>query len=204
MDLRLRDLEYDRKHGRFGRIAEAGHLLQRLLRFDRQAAQLAGHEVDDIVGVALGVDAPRSQRQRAVPNRGEQALGERVKKLNQEERVAGGLLLTSCASGADRSASQCRASAINCPRSSRASGSRRISARAPARRIASSLRINGRPASTSLSRWRRAASGAAARPGQQILQQIERRRVEPLQIVEEQDQRMFRRAKTPIKRRNTS
>ena len=30
------------------------------------------------------------------------------------------------------------------------------------------------------------------RPGQQILQQIERRRVEPLQIVEEERQRMFR------------
>ena len=30
------------------------------------------------------------------------------------------------------------------------------------------------------------------RPGQQILQQIERRRIEPLQIVEEQRQRMFR------------
>src|SRR4029077_6392328 len=30
------------------------------------------------------------------------------------------------------------------------------------------------------------------RPGQQILQQIERRRVEPLQIVKEQGQRMFR------------
>ena len=30
------------------------------------------------------------------------------------------------------------------------------------------------------------------RPGQQILEQIERRRVEPLQIVEEQRQRMFR------------
>ena len=30
------------------------------------------------------------------------------------------------------------------------------------------------------------------RPGQQILEQIERRRVEPLQIVEEQGQRMFR------------
>ncbi len=30
------------------------------------------------------------------------------------------------------------------------------------------------------------------RPGQQILQQIERRRVEPLQVVEEQRQRMLR------------
>ena len=30
------------------------------------------------------------------------------------------------------------------------------------------------------------------RPGQQILQEIERRRVEPLQVVEEERQRMFR------------
>ena len=45
---------------------------------------------------------------------------------------------------------------------------------------------------------------AYLRPGQQILEQIERRRVEPLQIVEEQRQRMVGRAKTPRKRRNTS
>ena len=30
------------------------------------------------------------------------------------------------------------------------------------------------------------------RPGQQILEQVERRRIEPLQIVEEQGERMFR------------
>jgi len=35
MNLLLRDLENDRKHGHFGCIAEADHLLQRLLRFDQ-------------------------------------------------------------------------------------------------------------------------------------------------------------------------
>ena len=64
---------------------------------------------------------------------------------------------------------------------------------APAWRIASSLRISGWVESTSLS-----PVGADQqqvlhiRPGQQILEQIERCCIEPLQIVEEQGKRMFR------------
>ena len=42
------------------------------------------------------------------------------------------------------------------------------------------------------------------RPGQQILEQIERRRIEPLQIVEESASGCSGRANTPMNRRNTS
>ena len=95
VDLLLRGPENDRKHRDLGDVAEAGELLQRLLRFDRQAGQLADHEVHDIVGVTLGVNAleiPAPARR--VMIEGEQALfGERVKKLNHEERIAGGLLM---------------------------------------------------------------------------------------------------------------
>ena len=40
-----------------GDVAEAGQLLQCLLRLGRQAVQLPDHEVHDIVGVTLGVNA---------------------------------------------------------------------------------------------------------------------------------------------------
>jgi hypothetical protein len=42
------------------------------------------------------------------------------------------------------------------------------------------------------------------RTRQQILEQVERRRVEPLQIVEEQRERMLRPGEDADKRRNTS
>ena len=40
-----------------GAVSEAGELLQRLLRLGRQAGELPDHQVHDVVGVSLGVDA---------------------------------------------------------------------------------------------------------------------------------------------------
>ncbi len=180
-----------------GDVAETGELLQRLLRFGRQAGELPDHEVHDVVGVPLGVNAieiPAPARR--VMIEGEQPFfGERSKGT---ESAKNGLppvfSCTSCASGAARSGSQRSASAINCPRCSRASGASAISATfAPALLIASSLRISGWAAVDLV-----VAIGTDQqqvlhiRPGQQILEQIERRRVEPLQIVEEERQRMLR------------
>ncbi len=98
MDLLLRHLETDRQHRDPRNVAKTGELPYRLLRFDRQAGQLADHEVDDIVGVTLVVNAIVNAIEIPAPARrgivkAEQALfGEGVKKLNHEERIAGGLL----------------------------------------------------------------------------------------------------------------
>src|ERR1700730_12631814 len=57
MKLFLRGPVNDRKHLYFGGVAEAGHLMQCLLRFDGEAGQFSDHQVDHIVGVTLGVNA---------------------------------------------------------------------------------------------------------------------------------------------------
>ncbi len=48
--------EDDRKHRDLGDVSETGELLQRLLRFGRQAGQLPDHEGHHVVGVLLGVN----------------------------------------------------------------------------------------------------------------------------------------------------
>ena len=84
-----------RKHRDLGDVAEAGELLQRLLGLDGQAGQLPDHEVHDVVGVPLGVNAieiPGPARR--VMIEGEQPLfGERRNELNGEERIAARLLV---------------------------------------------------------------------------------------------------------------
>ena len=95
VDLLLRCPENDRQRRDLGDVAEAGELLQRLLRFGGQAAQLPDHQVHHIVGVALGVNAIEVPGPAPVVMiEGEQALfGERGKKLNGEERIASRLLV---------------------------------------------------------------------------------------------------------------
>ena len=76
-------------------VAQAGELPQRRLDRSGQAGQLAKHQVHDIVGEALGLDAlevPGPAHLTMIE--GEQALlGERGKKLDGEERIAGRLLV---------------------------------------------------------------------------------------------------------------
>ncbi len=93
--LLLRGPENDRKHRDRGDVAKAGELLQRLLRFGRQAGELADHEVHDIVGVTFGVNAieiPGPAR-RVMIEAEQPLLGERVQELNGEERIAAGLFV---------------------------------------------------------------------------------------------------------------
>ena len=75
--------------------SEAGELLQRVLRFGRQAGELPDHEIHHVIGIALGVNAidiPRPARRIMIE--GEQPLfGECRNELNGEERVAAGLLV---------------------------------------------------------------------------------------------------------------
>jgi len=55
--LLLRGSVNDGKYRYFGYVAEAGKVLQCSLGFNRQAGQLPDHQVHDIVGVTLSVNA---------------------------------------------------------------------------------------------------------------------------------------------------
>src|SRR6185295_10405402 len=57
VDLRLRGPEDDRKQRDLGAVAEAGELLECRLRLDWQTAQFPDHELNDIAGVALRLNA---------------------------------------------------------------------------------------------------------------------------------------------------
>ena len=139
-----------------GDIAETGQLLQRLLRFVRQAGELPDHEVHDIVGIALGVNAieiPGPARLLMIE--GEQSLvGKRVEEI--EARKTDCRRSSSCTSsdsGAASSSSQRSASAISRPMCSWSRGPSLISLTfAPELRMAVSFRVSGWAASTSLSR----------------------------------------------------
>ena len=66
---------------------------QRVLRVARQPRQLPGQEFDDVVGVLFGVDATEVEGpSRLLMVEGQQTLvGEYVKKLDHEKRIAVGL-----------------------------------------------------------------------------------------------------------------
>jgi hypothetical protein len=196
VNLLLGDLENDREHGHFGCVAEAGHLLQRLLRFDRQAAELADHEVHDIVGVALGVnplEIPAPTRRVVIE--GEQALfSERMKKLNHEEWIAGGLLIHQL-----RQRCGDRGFATKGIRDQLPEVIARERLQADLLHLCSGLADRIELAHQRMCGIDLVVPVGAdqhqilqLRPSQQILQQVERRRVEPLKIVDEQGQRMFR------------
>ena len=101
---------------------------------------------------------------------------------------------SNCASGVTRCGSQRRASAISRPKSFGASGARTISCTtAPDCRISSNLRINGWLESTSLSR--KAPVNIRWRTSwwvKDILEQVERRCIQPLQIIKEEGKWVFR------------
>ena len=175
---------------------------------DGKPPQLPGHEIHDVVGVALGADAidVPSPGGRDGVEREQPLLGQRGEELDREERIAAGLLvhqlrqrlraLRLAMQGigdepADIVESESGASTISCTRAS-------------ASRIASSVRMQ---------RVRRAdlvvPVGADQqqvphlRVRDQMLEEVERRGIQPLQIVEEQRERMLLPANTPRKRRNT-
>ena len=127
---------------------------------------------------------------------GEQPLvGERGEELNDEERIAAGLLVHQLRQrrGARRFAAQGRRRSAARHRR-RPSGASAISCTfAPASRIAVELahqRMGGVDLVVPIGADQQQVPHV--RLGQQVLEQVERRRVEPLQIVEEQRQRMLR------------
>jgi len=76
-------------------IAQAGELLQEFLAGARKPLELPGHEIHNVVGVALGADAihlplpsPRDLVERKQP-----LFCQRGEELDREERVASRLVL---------------------------------------------------------------------------------------------------------------
>src|SRR3981081_725430 len=80
--------------GDLGDIAQAGELFQGFLSGGREPPQLLGHQINDVVGIALSADAidiPLPSRRDWVE--GEQPLfGQRSEELDRKERIAAGLL----------------------------------------------------------------------------------------------------------------
>src|SRR5262249_38349028 len=95
MRLLLCSPENDRKRRDLREVSEAGQLLQCCLRLGRYANKLPDHQVYDIVGVSLGMNAVEI----AVPARSimvkdeHSFVGERRNELNDEKRIATRLLV---------------------------------------------------------------------------------------------------------------
>ena len=196
MDLLVRFPENDRKHRDLGDVAEAGELLQRGLGLGGQAGQLPDHEVHHIVGVPLGVKAielPAPAR-RVVIEAEQSLFGERRNELKGEKRIATRLIVHQLRER--RGALRLAAKRIHDHLPQVVTGEGRQADLLHAR--------SGLADRVELARQRMSAIDFVVpvgadqhqvlqiRLGQQILEQVERRRVEPLQIVEEQRQRMFR------------
>src|ERR1700733_1305801 len=90
VDLLLRGPEDDRE-GLGGRdVSNTSQLLQRILRLVRQATEPADHQVHNVIGVSLGMNAVEIPGPaRSIMVEGEHSrLGERRDELNGEERIA--------------------------------------------------------------------------------------------------------------------
>src|ERR1700729_4039297 len=195
MHLLLGSIENGGKHRNRGDIAQAGKMPQRLLRFDRQPGHLANQKVHHIIGVTLGVNAIEIPRPASrIMIEVEQALfGEGVKKLNDEERVAGGLLLYQLRQRCDMG--RIAAKRIRDQLLEVVTGERfqvdllnQRSGLADCVELVSQ-RMRGIDLVVPISADQHQV--LQIRLGQQVLQQIESRSIEPLQIVEKERQRMF-------------
>ena len=76
---------------KIGAVTQASELLQGVLSMGRQTAELVEHEVDYIVGITLDTNASQVPQPppRTVIEREQSILGERGKKLDHEEGIAG-------------------------------------------------------------------------------------------------------------------
>ncbi len=94
VDLFLRCPAHERERLCVRTVAEAGELLQPLLRRGRQPVQLSDHQVDDVGRVPLRVDALEVPRPacRLMVEREQPLVGESGDELDHEERVAARLL----------------------------------------------------------------------------------------------------------------
>src|ERR1700757_3401150 len=195
MGLLLRNLEDHRKCRDLGDVSETSQKLQRLLRFGGQSGEFPDHEVHDIVGVTLGVNAIEIPAPAPIVLiEGEQALSDQCRgELNGEKRIAGSLLVQQL--GKRRNALHLAAKSVRDKLVEMRSGERR-------KRDLRYLSAGGLDG-VELPHQRMSGSDFVVaigadqqqvpqiRSGQQILKQVERRRVQPLQVVEKQRKRML-------------
>ena len=183
------------QRGNLRRVPQTGELFQGLLGGRRESLQLAHHQLHHVIGVALGVNALEIPGPaRGIMIEGEHAFfGERGQELDGEEWIAAGLLVHQLRQR--RGAFGLAAQRVRDQLPEMLAGERR-------QRDLRDLAAGGLDG-VELAHQRMGGGDfivaigadqhqvAQIRLGQQVLQQIERRRVEPLQIVEEERQRMF-------------
>src|ERR1700730_9228084 len=195
VDLLLGNPEDDRKCCNLGDVSKTSQLLQRILRVGRQADELPDHKINDVIGVSLGmntVEIPGPAR--GVMVEGDQGFfGERRQELHGEKRIAAGLLMRQLRKRND--ALHLAAKSVRNQLPEMLPGEWR-------QRDLCNLSAGGLDGvELAHERMRRTDFVVAIgtdqhevlqiRPRQQVIQQIERRRVEPLQIIQEEGQRMF-------------
>ena len=95
MELLLRRSVNGGQRGRLGAIPEAGQSLQCFLGGEREPAQLADHEIDDVIRVALGSDGAEIPAPSGIARLEDDqiVLDELLQELIGEERIAGRLLV---------------------------------------------------------------------------------------------------------------
>ncbi len=195
-DMLLQSPKDDRKCRDLGAVSETSQLLQRILRFDRQAGELPDHKVHHVVGVALGVNAVEIPGPaRSIMIEDEHLLfGERRYELDGEKRIAAGLPVHQLRQR--RGALRFAAKSVRNQLPEMLLGERRkrdlrhLSAGAldgvqfPRQRMAGSDFVVAIGADQH--------EALQIRSDQQIFEQIKCRRVKPLQVVKEERQWMLR------------
>ena len=181
--------------GDLGDIAQAGELFQGFLGGGGEPLQLPGHEIHHVVGVAPGADAidvPLPGRRDWV-EREQPLFGQRREELDREERIAAGLLLHQLRQGpralrlamqgigdepADIVEPEGRQHDLLDPRSGFADRLQRPH-----------QRVSGTDLVVPVGADQQQVPHLRVRD--QVLEEVERRRIQPLQIVEEQRERVL-------------
>ena len=117
VDLLLRCPVHERERRDLGAVAEAGQLQQSLPCLVGQTAQLADHEVRDVLGVAFGVDTTPDPSATALCHdrmSSNPSSASAYRNWIRKNGLPPVFSCISCASGAARAGSQRSVSAVNC------------------------------------------------------------------------------------------
>ena len=201
VDLLFRYPVHERECRDLGAVAKASQRQQGLPRLAGQTAELADHKVHDVLGIAFGVNASQIPAPQCIVmiEFKQVFFGERVQKLDQEKRITAGLLMDQPRQwiGVCRFAAKCiRHELIHAI----AGEGLQADFLHPRSCVADDVefsrqRMGGAYLMVTIGADQQQVS--QVRPDQQILEQIQRGRVQPLQVIEEERQRMVRRGRRP-------